>query len=150
MYGKSGNFGENSNGTVHASGNFPEKSNTFQGITFFLSYRNNQNFLYHLFGLPVPGFMSRRSEIFSRYFVNGTTQSHSCFRCQKKYQYHLTKNFHQNFCTNGSWTPVLALGLICEPNAWENNFEFYNMYEVMTKPSSSSIPEWYFQRDLPL
>ena len=25
-------------------------------------YRNNRNFLYHLFGLPVPGFKSRESE----------------------------------------------------------------------------------------
>ena len=34
-------------------------------------------------------------------FVSGTTQSRSCFRCQKKYQYHLTEIFHRNFCTNG-------------------------------------------------
>ena len=35
LYGKPGNSGENSNGTVHPGGNFPEKSNTFRGITFF-------------------------------------------------------------------------------------------------------------------
>ena len=35
MYGKPGNSGENSNGTVHPGGNFPEKRNTFRGITFF-------------------------------------------------------------------------------------------------------------------
>ena len=35
------------------------------------------------------------------YFVNGSTQSCSCFRCQKKYQYHLTEIFHRNFRTNG-------------------------------------------------
>ena len=96
---------------------FQKKVIPFKVLPFSCSYQNDQNFLYHLFGLPVPGFMSRRSEIFSHYFVNGTTQSHSCFRCQKKYQYRLMRNFHQNFCTNGSWTPVLALGLICQPNA---------------------------------
>ena len=35
LYGKPGNSGENSNGTVHPGGNFPEKRNTFRGITFF-------------------------------------------------------------------------------------------------------------------
>ena len=35
MYRKPGNSGENSNGTVHPGGNFPEKRNTFRGITFF-------------------------------------------------------------------------------------------------------------------
>ena len=33
LYRKPGNSGENSNGTVHPGGNFPEKSNTFRGIT---------------------------------------------------------------------------------------------------------------------
>ena len=36
LYGKLRNSGENSNGMVHLGGNFPEKSNTFRGITFFL------------------------------------------------------------------------------------------------------------------
>ena len=65
MYGKPGNSGENSNGTVPPGGNFPEKSNTFRGITFSRFYRNDRNFLYHLFGLLVPGFMSRESENFT-------------------------------------------------------------------------------------
>ena len=66
LYGKPGNFGENSNETVHPGGDFPEKSNTFRGtqVPFSRSYRNDRNFLYHLFGLPVSGFMSRESENF--------------------------------------------------------------------------------------
>ena len=44
---------------------FRKKSNTFRGITFFRFSRNNRNFLYHLFGLLVPGFMSRESEKFT-------------------------------------------------------------------------------------
>ena len=82
LYGKPENSGENSNGTVHPGGNYPEKRNTFRGITFFPFLPNDRNFLYHLFGLPVPGFMSRERKIY-RYFVNGTTQSRFCFRCQK-------------------------------------------------------------------
>ena len=55
-----------SNGTVHPGGNFPEKKVIpFEVVPFSRSYRNNRNFLYHLFGLPVPGFMSRESEKFT-------------------------------------------------------------------------------------
>ena len=35
MNGISGNSGANSNGTVHPSGKFSEKGNTFRGISFF-------------------------------------------------------------------------------------------------------------------
>ena len=45
--------------------------------------------------------MLKESEKFTGIFENGTTQSHSCFRCQQKYQYHLTEIFHRNFRTNG-------------------------------------------------
>ena len=34
LYRTPGISGENSNGTIHPSGNFPEKSNTFRGTTF--------------------------------------------------------------------------------------------------------------------
>ena len=44
LYGKPRNFGENSNGTVHKGGNFPEKSNTFRGITVFLFLRKLPKF----------------------------------------------------------------------------------------------------------
>ena len=102
---KPGNFGENSNGTVHPGGNFPEKQVIrFEVLRFSRSYRNDRNLLYHLFGLPVSGFLSRESEKFTEYFVNGTTQSRSCFRCQKKYHYHLTEMFPRfalsNACDN--------------------------------------------------
>ena len=35
LYGKTDCSSGKINGTVHSNGNFPEKSNTFQGITFF-------------------------------------------------------------------------------------------------------------------
>ena len=57
---------ENSNGTVHPGGNFPEKKVIpFELLPFSRSYRSDQNFLYHLLGLPVPGFMSREREKFT-------------------------------------------------------------------------------------
>ena len=78
----------------------------FEVLPFFHFYGNDRHFVYHLFGLPSARLhVERRRKIFYRYFENGTTQSRSCFLCQKEYQYHLTKNFHRNFCTNGkhSW-----------------------------------------------
>ena len=44
MYGKPGNSGENSNGTVHPGGNFPENSNTFRGVTFLPFLPNRPKF----------------------------------------------------------------------------------------------------------
>ena len=88
LYGKPGNSGENSNGTVHPGGLFPEKkSNTFRGITFFpLSPKRPK------FSVPFVGITSARRQVerkrkIYRYFVNGTIQACSCFRFQKKYQY---------------------------------------------------------------
>ena len=43
---------------------FRKKINIFRG-PFSHFYQNNWNFLYHLFGLLVPGFMSRESEKFT-------------------------------------------------------------------------------------
>ena len=72
---------------------FLKKSNTFRAVLpVSRFYRNDGDFLYRLFGLLAPGFISRESK--NWYFVNGTTQSRSCFRCQqRKYQYHLTEVF---------------------------------------------------------
>lgn len=41
------------------------KKKSKEGITLFQFYQNDRNFLYHLFGLPVPGFMSREIEKFT-------------------------------------------------------------------------------------
>ena len=83
MYGKPGNSGENSKGTVHPGGLFPEKSNTFRGITFFpLSPKRPK------FSVPFVGITSARRQVerkrkIYRYFVNGTIQARSRFRFQK-------------------------------------------------------------------
>ena len=75
MYEKPGNSGENSNETVHPGGNFagtvfpilpkrPKFSASFVWITSARLYVEGKRKIY-------------------LYFVNGTTQSRSCFRCQK-------------------------------------------------------------------
>ena len=83
LYGKPENSGENSNGTVHPGGNYPEKRNTFRGITFFPFLPNDRNFLYHFVWINSARLHVERNWKIYRYFVNGTTQSRSCFRCQK-------------------------------------------------------------------
>ena len=44
---------------------FRKKVASFEVLPFSRSYRNERNFLFHLFGLPVPGFMSSESEKFT-------------------------------------------------------------------------------------
>ena len=60
-------------------------------LPFSRFYRDDGDFQYHLFGLLELSFMSRESEKFTGILI-GTTQSRSCFRPRKKYQYHLTEN----------------------------------------------------------
>ena len=44
---------------------FRKKVVPFELLPFSRSYRNDRNLLFHLFGLLVPGFMSRESEKFT-------------------------------------------------------------------------------------
>ena len=83
LYGKPGNSGENSNGTVHPGGNFPEKSITFRGIIFFLFLPKRPKFSVPFVWITSARLHVQRKRKLYRYFVNGTTQSRSCFRCQK-------------------------------------------------------------------
>ena len=63
LHGKPRNSVENSNGTVHPGGNFPEKKEYFSRHNLFLIFtETTEIFLYHLFGLLVPRFMSRESK----------------------------------------------------------------------------------------
>ena len=48
--------------------------------------------------------VERRRKIY-RYFLDGITQSRSCFWCQKKYRHHLTEIFDPNFGTNSKYSP---------------------------------------------
>ena len=93
--------GENSNGTVQPGGNFPEKSNTFRGVTFLPFLPKRPKFYVPFVWITTARLQVERKRKIYRYFVNGTTQSRSCFLCQKKYQHHLTEIFHRNFRKNG-------------------------------------------------
>ena len=97
LYGKPGNSGENLNGTVYPSGgNF-----AFRGITFFPFLTKRPKFSVPFVWITSARLYVETKRKISWYFVNGTTQSRSCFQCQKQYQYHLTDIFHRNFRTNG-------------------------------------------------
>ena len=76
MYEKPGNFGENSNGTVHPGENFPEKKVIPLEVLPF--YRNDRNFLYFFVWITSARVHVERKRKIYYYFVNGTTQSRSC------------------------------------------------------------------------
>ena len=87
LYGKPGNPGENSNGTVHPSGNCPEKRNTFRGITFFPFLPKRPKCLLLFVWLTSSGppleAEGEKCCLFPgglRCFANGTTLTHSSFR----------------------------------------------------------------------
>ena len=96
---------------------FRKKSNTFRGITFFRFLTKRAKFFAPFVWITSDRLQVERKRKIYRYFVNGTTQSRSCFRCQNKYQYHLTEICHRNFRTNGkrSWPQVIFLKFIYFP-----------------------------------
>ena len=67
LYEKPGNSGENSNEFNGSSRRkfCWKKVILFEVLPFSRFYRNDRNFLHHLFGSLVPGFMSRESEKFT-------------------------------------------------------------------------------------
>ena len=73
---------------------------TFRVITFFLFLPKRPKFSVPSVWITSARLHVQRKRKLYRYFVNGTTQSRSCFRCQKKYQYHLTEIFQWNFRAN--------------------------------------------------
>ena len=108
MYGKPGNFGVNSNGTAHPSGNFPEKRNTFRGITFFPFLPKRPKF-----SVPLVWITSAMQTLCPEkaktlpVFCKWYNPIPFLFSVSKTYRYHLTEIFHRNFLANGkrSWTP---------------------------------------------
>ena len=104
LNGKPGNSGENSNVTDERFipvQIFKKKVIPFEILPFSRFFPKRRNFSV-AFGLITSARLHvERKRKFYWYFVSGTTQSRSCFRCQKKYQYHLIEIFHRNFQTNG-------------------------------------------------
>ena len=97
LYGKPANPGENSNGWFIPVEIFRKKRNTFRGITFFPFLPKRPKFSVPFVWITRARLQVERKRKIYRYFVNGTTQSHSCFRCPKKWQYHLTEIFFPKF-----------------------------------------------------
>ena len=62
---------------------FRKKSNTFRGITFFPFLPKRPKFSVPFVWITSARLHVERKRKIYRYFVNGTTQSRSCFRCQK-------------------------------------------------------------------
>ena len=106
LYGKPGISGENSNGTVHPGGNFPEESNTFRGITFFSFLPKRPKLNFCTICLDYQCQASRREKVKNLpVFCKWYNSIPSLFSVPKKYQYHWTEIFHRNFRKNGkrSW-----------------------------------------------
>ena len=72
---------------------FRKKSNTFRGITFFPFLPKRPKFSVPFVWITRARLQVERKRKFYRYFVNGTTQSYSCFRVPKK----MTVPFDGNF-----------------------------------------------------
>ena len=68
-------------------------NNAFRGITFFPFLSKRPKFSVPFVWITSARLQAERKRNIYRYFVNGTIQSRSCFRCQKIYQYHLTEIF---------------------------------------------------------
>ena len=96
LYGKPGNSGENSNGTVLSWWKFSgKKSYTFRGITFFPFLAKQPKFSVPFVWITSTRLQVERKRKIYRYFVNGTLNPVPVFGPpqKKKYQYHLTEVF---------------------------------------------------------
>ena len=97
LYGKPRNYGENSNGTVHPGEIFQKKSNTFRVFTFFPFLPKRPKWSVPFVWITSARLHVQRKRKLYRYFVTGTTQSRSCFRCQKKKPVLFDANFPVKF-----------------------------------------------------
>ena len=89
---------------------FRKKSNTFRGITFFPFLPKRLKFSVPFVSwITSARLLVERKWKLYRYFVNGTTQSRSCFWCPKqKTSTNWPKIFLRNFCTNGKHSLFLS------------------------------------------
>ena len=100
-----------------------KKRNTFRGITFFPFLTKRPKFSVPFVWITSARLYVETKRKIYRYFVTGTTQSRSCFRCPKKYQYHITKIFHRNFRTNGK--RLRSIDLISRKNKFAPSTLFF-------------------------
>ena len=129
LYGKPGNSGENSNGTVHPVEIFRKKGNTFRGITFFPFLPKRPKFSVPFVWITSARLHVERKRKIYRYFVNGTTQSRSCFRCEKN-----TSTIWRKFFTDISVlmvsTPCL-LSFVCQNASFKSRLLFWLWFHVI-------------------
>ena len=79
---------------------FRKKSNTFRGITFFPFLLKRPKFSVSIVWITSAIVHVERKWKIYQYFVDGTTQSYSCFQCQKKKQVPFDRNFSLKFPYN--------------------------------------------------
>ena len=87
---------------------FRKKSNTFWGITVFPFLPKRPKF-----SVPfdwITRFRVKRKRKIDRYFVNGTIQSRSCFRCQKNTSTIFGRNVSPKFPYK--WQVLLVSGVL--------------------------------------
>ena len=129
LYAKPGNSGENSNGTVHPVGILRERSNTFRDITVFPFLPKRPKVSEPFVWITSARLHVERKRKIYRYFVNGTTQSRSCFRCQKN-----TSTIWRKFFTEISVlmvsTPCLV-SFVCQNASFKSHLLFWLWFHVI-------------------
>ena len=99
LYGKPGNFGENSNGKVHPGGNFPDKKKYLSRYYLFPVFTETTE-IFCTICLDYQCQASTREKaknlpVFWK--IKDTTQSRSCFRCPKQKPVPFDGNFSLKF-----------------------------------------------------
>ena len=100
LYGKPENSGENSNGTVHPGGNYPEKKEYLSRYYFFPVLTKRPKF-----SVPFVWITSARLHVERKknlpVFCKWYNSIPFLLSVPEKYQYHMTEIFHWNVRTNG-------------------------------------------------
>ena len=129
LYGKRGNSGENSNGTVHPVNILRKRSNTFRGITVFPFLPKRPKVSVPFVWITSARFHLERKRKIYRYFVNGTTQSRSCFRCQKNTSTISLTEFFTEISVLMVSTPCLV-SFVCQNASFKPHLLFWLWFHV--------------------
>ena len=89
---------------------FRKKSNTFRGITVFPFLTKRPKFSVPFIWITSARLHVKRKRKIDRYFVNGTIQSRSCFRCPKN-----TSTIWQKIFTE------ISVQIVSAPGVWGLN-----------------------------
>ena len=116
---------------------FRKKSNGFRGITVVPFLPKRPKFLVPF--VWISRLHVERKRKIDRYFVNGTIQSRSCFRCQM---------FHRNFRTNGkcSWCLGFELAISRSTDRRLSNWATDTMPDFISETLNFSERYFYQQK----